>query len=180
MKMVYVQHAERTGKTLPEGWDTVNFAKPVVPRGAKGMKILSEEDPDYHPEPIDHLDPSTMGLKEIEKYISQFDKEVEEINKIRETGTAKDYTKAKMNRRSELENRIVEFEIEKENRMANMGESRRGEDIEEEEDPKGPPKGQGKPKSPWDQQKHKKETYPSVGSQRSRRLEHRRQLGRSY
>ena len=48
--------------------------------------------------------------------------------------------------------------------MANMGESRRGEDIKEEEDPKGPLKGQGQLKSPWDQQKHKKETYPAVGS----------------
>ena len=70
MKMAYIQHAEHTGKTLPEGWDTVNLAKPVIPRGAKGMKILSGEDPGYHPESIDHLDPSTMGLKEIEKYIS--------------------------------------------------------------------------------------------------------------
>ena len=82
MKMAYIQHAERTRKTLPERWDTVNLAKPVAPSGAKGMKILSEEDPGYHPEPIDHLDQSTMGLKEIEKYISLFNKEVEEINKI--------------------------------------------------------------------------------------------------
>ena len=82
MKKAYIQHAKRTGKTLPEGWDTVNLEKPVVPRGAKRMKIPSEEDPGYHPEPIDHLDPSVMGLKEIEKYMSLFDKEVEEINKI--------------------------------------------------------------------------------------------------
>ena len=76
MKMAYVQHVECTGKTLPEGWDTVNLEKPVVPRGAKGMTILSEEDPGYPQESIDHLDPSTMGLKEIEKYISLLDKEV--------------------------------------------------------------------------------------------------------
>ena len=65
MKAAYIQHVEHTGKVLPEGWDTINLAKPVTPRGAKGIKILSEEDPDYHPEPIDHLDPKTMGLKEI-------------------------------------------------------------------------------------------------------------------
>ena len=82
MKMAYVQHAKRTRKTLPEGWDMVNLEKPAVPRGAKGMKILSEEDPGYHPEPIDHLDPSTMGLKEMEKYMSLFDKKVEDIHKI--------------------------------------------------------------------------------------------------
>ena len=60
MKVAYIQHAERTGKVLPEGWHTVNLAKPVKPQGAKGMKILSEDDPGYHPEPIDHLDPKTM------------------------------------------------------------------------------------------------------------------------
>ena len=88
--------------------------------------------------------------KEIEKYMSLFDKEVEEISKIQETGTAKDYTKAKMNRRDELESKIAEFEIEKENRLASMGESRRSENIEGEENPKGPPEGQGQLKSPWD------------------------------
>ena len=127
------------------------------------MGIPIEEDPDYHPEPIDHLDPSTTGMKELEKYIFQFDREVQEINKIRETGTAKDYTKAKMNRRSELKNKMAEFEIEKENRLANMGESRRSEDPEGEKDPKGPLKGQGQLKSPWDRQKPKKGTYPTVG-----------------
>ena len=89
---------------------------------------------------------------------------MEEINKIRETGTAKHYTKAKMNRRNELEDKIAEFEIEKENRLANMGESRKSEDIGEEEDPKVPSKGQGQLKSPWDQQNPKKGTYPAVGS----------------
>ena len=82
MKMAYIQHAECTVKILPEGWDVVNLAKPAAARGAKGMKILSEEDSGYHPQPIAHLDPSTMGLKEIEKYISLFNKEMEEINKI--------------------------------------------------------------------------------------------------
>ena len=37
-----------------------------------------------------------------------------------------------MNRRNELEDKIAEFEIERENRLANMGESRRSEGIEEE------------------------------------------------
>lgn len=46
------------------------------------MGIPIEEGPDYHPEPIDHLDPRTMGMKEIEKYITQFEREVQEINKI--------------------------------------------------------------------------------------------------
>ena len=45
-----------------------------------------------------------------------------------------------------------------------MGESRRSEGIEEEEDPKGPLKVQGQLKSPWDWQKPKKGTYPSVES----------------
>ena len=62
MKTAYVHHAECIGKTLPEGWDTVNLEKSVPPRGARGMGIPIEEDPNYHPEPIDHLDPSTMGM----------------------------------------------------------------------------------------------------------------------
>ena len=159
MKAAYIQHVEHTGKVLPEEWDTVNLAKLVTPRGAKGMKILSEEDPDYHPDPIDHLDPKTMGLKEIEKYMTMFNKEVGEINKIRETGTAKEYTRAKMNRREELEDKFADFEIERENRLASIGGSRRTESPEEEEDPR----GQGQLKSPWDRQKPKKGTYPSVG-----------------
>ena len=82
MKTAYLHHAERTGKVLPDGWDTVNLAKPIPPRGAKGMKIPTEEDPDYHPVPISHLDPKTMGFKQIEKYMTMFDKEVGELNKI--------------------------------------------------------------------------------------------------
>ena len=58
------------------------FGKPVPPRGARGMVIPTKEDPDYHPEPIDHMDLSTMGMQELEKYIAQFDREVQEINKI--------------------------------------------------------------------------------------------------
>ena len=78
----------RTGKVLPEGWDTVNLAKLNPPRLAGGMGLLREEDPDYHPVPINHLDPKTMGLKRIEKYMTMFDKEMEELKKIQETRTA--------------------------------------------------------------------------------------------
>ena len=163
MKTAYAQHAECIGKSLPEGWDTVNLEKPNLPRGTRGMGVRIEEDPDYHPEPIDHLKPSTMGMRELDKYIAQFEREVQEINKIRETGTAKEYTKAKMERRNELENKMAEFEIEKENRLAKMGGSRRSEDPEREEDPKGPPKIQGQLEPPWDWPKPKKGTYPKVG-----------------
>ena len=61
-----------------------------------------------------------------------------------------------MNRRDELENKMAEFEIEKENRLANLGESRGREDPEKEKDPKRPSEGQGQLKSPWDRQKPKK------------------------
>ena len=44
-----------------------------------------------------------------------------------------------------------------------MGESRRSEDPEGENDPKGPPKSQGQLEPPWDQLKPKKGTYPKVG-----------------
>ena len=159
MKTAYIHHAECTGKVLPEGWDTVNLAKPISPRGAKGMQVPVEEDPNYHPVPIKHLNPKTMGLKQIEKYMIMFDKEVKEINKIREKGTAREYTRAKMDRREELENKLAEFEIEKEDRLANRGGSKITEDPEEEEDPE----GQGQLKSPWDQTKPKKGTYSSVG-----------------
>ena len=62
-----------------------------------------------------------------------------------------------MNRRNKLENKMAEFEIEKENRLANMGESRGRKDPEGEKDPKGSPKGQGQLKPPWDQLKQRKE-----------------------
>ena len=60
----------------------VNLAKLIPPRGAKGMGIPGEEDPDYHPVPINHLDPKTMALKQIEKYMTMFDKEMRELKKI--------------------------------------------------------------------------------------------------
>ena len=100
-----------------------------------------------------------MGFKQIEKYMDMFDKEVEELKKIQATGTVQDYTRAKMNRREELEDKFAEFEIEREERLARRGESRREGDIEEEEDPK----DQGQLKSPWDRPKPKKGAYPSVG-----------------
>ena len=89
------------------------------------MGISFEQDPDYHPEPISHLKPDNMGMKEIEKCIAQFEKEIQELNKIREKGT-KEYTKAKMERRDELLNKLAEFEIEKEDRIAKSGTQRSG------------------------------------------------------
>ena len=82
MKTAYIHHAKRTGKVLPEGLDTVNLAKPTSSRGAKAMQVPVEEDPNYHPVPIKHLNPKTMGLKQIEKYMIMFKKEIEEINEI--------------------------------------------------------------------------------------------------
>ena len=63
-----------------------------------------------------------------------------------------------MDRREELENKLAEFEIEKEDRLESRGGSKRTEDPEEEEDSE----GQGQLKSPWDRPKPKKGTYPSV------------------
>ena len=64
-----------------------------------------------------------------------------------------------MDRREELENKLAEFEIEKEDRLASRGGSKRTKNPEEEEDPE----GQGQLKSHWDRPKPKKGTYPSVG-----------------
>ena len=158
MKSAYSQHAQHTGKILPEGWDTVKLAEPVPPRGVKGMKRVTEEDPDYQPEPIHFLDPTIMGMRQIEDYLTKFETELEELNRLRETGTARDYTKVKMDRKVRLEDKIAEFEVEKENRLAKMGESRRPRDIGEED-----PKGQRSSKSPWDCTKPKKGTYPAAG-----------------
>ena len=138
----------------------VNLEKLIPPRGGKGMKIPVEEDPDYHPVPISHLDLKTMGLEQLEEYMTMFDEEVGELNEIREKGTAKEYTKAKMKRREELEDKFAEFEIEREERMAKRGEVRRKGDIDEEEDPE----DQSQLESHWDQTKPKKGTYPFVGS----------------
>ena len=160
MRSAYFHHAERTGKVLPEGWDMVKLAEPIPPKGAKGMRLITGEDPDYHPEPISHLDP--MGFKKIEDYMTMFDIEVGELNEIREKGTAKEYTNAKMKRKVEIEDKFTEFEIERDIRLAHRGGSKRvgGTDEKEGEDPK----GQGQLKSPWDQTKPKKGTYPSIGS----------------
>ena len=137
---------ERTGKELPEGWDTVNLAKPIPPEGAKGVGSPEDEDPDYHPTPIGHLNPNTMRFKQIEKYLSMFEKEVEELLEIHEKGSAKEYTRAKMARREELEDKIAEFEIERDIRLKNRGGSKRTEDPGEVEDPE----DQEEPKSFWD------------------------------
>ena len=83
MKTAYIHHAECTGKVLSKGWDTVDLAKAVPPKGARGMKIPTKEvDPDYHPEPIDKLDPTSMGFKQIEEYMDKFDKELGELKEI--------------------------------------------------------------------------------------------------
>ena len=76
------------------------------------MSIIVDDDPDYHPEPIDKLDPTVMELEQIEEYIDKFDKEVGELKEIQEKGTARDYTRAKMKRQTELEEKFDQFEIE--------------------------------------------------------------------
>ena len=118
MKTAYFYHAEHTGKVLPKGWDMVELEKTVPPRGAKGMTLpTEEEDPDYHLEPIDKLDPTFMGLKQIEEYMDKFYKELGELKEIQEKGTAKDYTRAKMDRREALESKFSEFDIERDARL---------------------------------------------------------------
>ena len=96
MKTAYFYYAEHTGKVLPKGWDTVELAKTVPPRGAKGMRIpAEEEDPDYHLEPIDKLDPTIMGFKQIEEYMDKFDKELGELKEIQEKRDSKRLYKSK-------------------------------------------------------------------------------------
>ena len=74
MKTAYFYHAKRVGKVLPDRWDMVNLAMIVPPKGAKGMKIPTEEDdPNYNPEPIDKLDPSVLSLQQIEDYMDKFE-----------------------------------------------------------------------------------------------------------
>ena len=169
MKTAYFYYAEHTGKVLPKGWDMVELAKAVLPKGAKGMRIPAEEDdPDYHLEPIDKWDATTMGLKQIKEYMDKFDKELGELKKIMEKGTAKDYTRAKMNRREELENKFSEFDIERENRLARRGGSRREGGTSEEVDPESQekpenPEDQSALKSSWDQLKPERGTYPAPG-----------------
>ena len=87
----------------------VELGKPIPPKGAKGMSII--DDPDYHPEPIDKLDPTLMELKQIEEYMDKFNKEVGELKEMQEKGTAREYTRAKMNRQTELEEKFDQFEI---------------------------------------------------------------------
>ena len=146
METAYLHHAERTGKELSKGWDMVNLAKLIPPNGAKGIGSPEDDDPDYHPTPIGHLNPKTMEFKQIEKYMSMFEKEVGELLKICEKGSAKEYTRAKMARREELENKLAEFEIEKDFRLENRGGSKRTEDPGEVEDPE----DQEEPKSFFD------------------------------
>ena len=104
-----------------------------------------------------------LTLMSQQKCIAQFEEEIQELNKICEKGTSKEYTKAKMERRDELLNKLAEFKIEKEDRIARRGGSKKSMKQEEEEDPKGPLKSQGQLKSPWDRPKPKKGSYPKVG-----------------
>ena len=162
MKMAYIHYAEPTGKVLPEGWDTVDLAKAVSPKGARGMRIPAEEDdPDYHPEPI-NLIPLVLVSK-IEEYMDKFDRELGELKEIQEKGKARDYTRAKRNRREELENKFSEFEIDRDIWLASRGGSRREVEPESQEEPENP-RDQSGLESPWDQPKLKKGTYPALGS----------------
>ena len=80
---------------------------------------VNYEVPDYNPEPIDKLDPSIMGLKTLEEYMDTFDKELGELKEMQLKGTAKDFTKAKRNRKHALESKFFEFQVEREIRLAN-------------------------------------------------------------
>ena len=74
MKTAYSKYVQRTGRVLPEGWDTVGLQKPEPSKGAKALATPSTvkgtstpadiDDPDYNPEPICHLDPTVMGASE--------------------------------------------------------------------------------------------------------------------
>ena len=173
MKTAYFYHAKRIGKVLPEGWDKVNLAKTVPPKGAKGMKFPIEEDDSYYnPEPIDKIDPSVLSLQQIEDYMDKFDRELGELKEIQEKGTAKDYTRAKMNRREELGNKCSEFDTERDIRLASraavLGGSRRegrtsGDGDSESQEESENLEDQGDLKSPWDRPKPEKGTYPVLG-----------------
>ena len=52
-----------------------------------------------------------MNLEQIEEYMDQFNKEVEELKEMQEKGTAREYTQAKMKRQTELEEKFDQFEI---------------------------------------------------------------------
>ena len=100
MKTNYFRHAQKTGKVLSEGWDTVDLQKPATHKGAKGLDTSGSakgmstpaniEDPDYNPEPIDHFNPTIIGVSTLEKYMDLFDKELGELKEIQQTGTAKE------------------------------------------------------------------------------------------
>ena len=79
-----------------------------------------------------------MGLKQIEEYMDKFDRQLGELKEIQVKGTARDYTRAKMNRREELENKFSEFEIERDIRLANRGGSRRDVVPQSQEEPENP------------------------------------------
>ena len=105
-----------------------------------------------------------------------FEKEVGELLEICEKESAKEYTRAKMARREELEDKIAEFEIERDTRLENSGGSKRIEDPDEVEDPE----NQEEPKSLWDRPNPKKGTYLSVGPHGPGDLRCRRGLGGPY
>ena len=46
MKTAYHYHAKWVGKVLPKGWDMVELGKPIPSKGAKGMGIIVEDNPD--------------------------------------------------------------------------------------------------------------------------------------
>ena len=121
LKTNYLNHAKHTGKILPDGWDTVGLQQPPSPKGATGAArgLNIPKDPNYNPELIDHLDPKVMSLKKLEDYQEKFDKEIGELAELQAKRSAKEYTAAKMQRKNNLEEKFVEFDMEREVSLAN-------------------------------------------------------------
>ena len=187
MKIAYLNHAQRTGRVLPEGWDMVGLHKPEPSKGAKGLATSSTmtgastladiDDPDYKPEPISHLNPKVMGVSVLEKYMDQFDEELGEFKEIQQKGTAREFTIAKMKRMEELKEKCSEFEIEREIHLANRekpGGSKRERTSQISEDPEGRAdvestlrqRGQKESENPTgslEKSKPKKGDYPTLG-----------------
>ena len=171
LKQSYTLHAQRTGQVLPEYWDTFGLQETIL----LSAVMPADDDPDFHPEPIDHPDPSTLGFKALGANMNKLNKELEKLRAIKHSRIPGAFTGKKILRMYELEDKYFNCNIEWEIRVARRekgGGSKRYQEQESEDTRIQPSAsletGEQEEPTEGDTQKGftkpKKGQYPAVGS----------------
>ena len=86
LKQSYTVHAQRTGKVLPE--DTVGLQEPIL----LSAIVSADDDPDFHAEPIDHIDPSILSFKAFNENMNKLNIEIEKLRAVKHNGIPEAFT----------------------------------------------------------------------------------------